>query len=550
MRARILLTACSAIIVLSAPARANENSSELPPKLVVGISVDQLSADLFNEYRSTYKDGLKRLSEGAVFPAGYQSHAATETCPGHSTIMTGARPARTGIVANNWINLDTSREDKVIYCSEDEREPGSDSKNYVVSAVHLKVPTLGDRMKAATPKSRNVAVSGKDRGALMMGGHDIDEVYFWKGKQFVTLKGRPVLPVVQAVNAELAKTIDSPRGPFAMPESCEAHNRAIAVKGGQSVGTYRFERPENSSSIFRASPDFDAATGAVAAAVIKDMKLGQGEAVDVLSVSFSATDYVGHAFGTKGVEMCIQMSELDKNIGNLLRSLDGLGVDYVVALTSDHGGYDLPERLTEQAMPDASRIDPELNAATIDKKLKAEWKWENVDYPLVVGDSPFGDYYISHKLTSENRARVKKFAMELLAKHPQVETVLDGDELANLPKSGHSVDEWSVKERAAASYNKDVSGDFIVLLKSGVTPISNPGRGFTATHGSPWNYDRRVPILFWRKGIAHFEQSLPVETVDIAPTLASLIGLEIPAEDIDGRCLDIDAGAGNNCKVD
>ena len=550
MRTKILLTACSAIFALSAPALANENSPKPSPKLVVGISIDQFSADLFNEYRSTYKDGLKRLAEGAVFPAGYQSHAATETCPGHSTIMTGSHPARTGIIANSWIDLDAEREDKVIYCSEDEREAGTDSKNYVESAVHLKVPTLGDRIKAVSPKSRNVAVSGKDRGALMMGGHNIDEVYFWKGKQFATLKGRVMLPVVEAINAQLAEKIEKSRGPFAVPDNCAARNHTVAVNAEQSVGTYRFERPENGSSIFRASPDFDAVTGAVAIAVIKDMKLGQGEAVDVLSVSYSATDYVGHAFGTKGTEMCIQMAELDKNIGDLFRALDDTGVDYVIALTADHGGYDLPERLAEQAMPYASRIDPEFSAAGIDKQLKAEWKWDNLDYPLIVSDGPFGDFYVSNKLTEKNRTRVKIAAMERIAKHPQVETVLDGAELAGLPKPQRSVDEWSLKERAAASYNKDVSGDFIVLLKSGVTPIAKPGRGFTATHGSPWNYDRRVPIVFWRKGIIHFEQPLPVETVDIAPTLASLIGLDIPADEIDGRCLDIDADAGDNCKTD
>ena len=103
------------------------------PKLIIAISVDQFSANLFDEYRPSFTGGLKRLSSGIAFNNGYQSHAATETCPGHSTILTGDHPARTGIIANNWLDLDVKREDKGIYCVEDEAAAGSSSKNYTVS---------------------------------------------------------------------------------------------------------------------------------------------------------------------------------------------------------------------------------------------------------------------------------------------------------------------------------------------------------------------------------------------------------------------------------
>lgn len=103
-------------------------------------------------------------------------------------------------------------------------------------------------------------------------------------------------------------------------------------------------------------------------------------------------------------------------------------------------------------------------------------------------------------------------------------------------------------ERTRASFHPDRSGDFIVLLKKAVTPIARAMRGYVATHGSPWDYDRRVPILFWREGMSHFEQPLSVQTVDIAPTLASVIGLDVPQGEFDGRCLDIDGGPENNCK--
>nr|WP_254305986.1 alkaline phosphatase family protein [Sphingopyxis sp. BSNA05] len=156
-----LVTALTASIIFSGSANAEDHSGtdKAPPKLVVAISVDQFSADLFSEYRRSFTGGLDRLANGAVFPSGYQSHAATETCPGHSTIMTGVHSGRAGIIANNWIDLSIAREDKTVYCAEDERIDGTSfgditaptQGDYVASVWHLLVPTLGDRLKKSRP---------------------------------------------------------------------------------------------------------------------------------------------------------------------------------------------------------------------------------------------------------------------------------------------------------------------------------------------------------------------------------------------------------------
>src|SRR3954469_15529346 len=128
-----------------------------PPKLLVVISIDQFSADLWDEYRPQFTGGFARLAGGIVFRNGYQSHAGTETCPGHSTILTGDRPTRTGIAINTWYDQKLARADKAIYCAEDETVPGTSSLDYRVSARHLKVPTFGELLKAASPASRSVA---------------------------------------------------------------------------------------------------------------------------------------------------------------------------------------------------------------------------------------------------------------------------------------------------------------------------------------------------------------------------------------------------------
>ena len=129
----------------------------------------------------------------------------------------------------------------------------------------------------------------------------------------------------------------------------------------------------------------------------------------------------------------------------------------------------------------------------------------------------------------------------------QVEAVLTREEIRAAPKPALPPSAWTLAQRVAASFDQARSGDLYVILKPMVTPITDPS-AYVATHGSAWDYDRRVPILFWRKGLAGFEQPLQIETVDIMPTLASLIGLAIKPGDIDGRCLDIDAGPASNCR--
>lgn len=203
---------------LAQPA-ATPAPSDAPPKLIVAISVDQFSADLFSEYRPYYSAGLKRLSEGAVFPRGYQSHAATETCPGHSTILTGSRPSRTGIIANSWIDQSAARPDKTIYCAEDEKQPDSSSSKYVPSPVHLRVPTLGERMKAINPAVRNVSIAGKDRAAIMMGGAKTDQVWWLGSKGYVSYPGTPTPPLVARVNEVFAKQLAEPNPALTCPRN-------------------------------------------------------------------------------------------------------------------------------------------------------------------------------------------------------------------------------------------------------------------------------------------------------------------------------------------
>jgi alkaline phosphatase len=532
--------ALAAALTVFAAASAAQSISQ--PRIIVAISVDQFSADLFAEYRPLFKAGLKRLQTGIVFPDGYQSHAATETCPGHSTILTGAHPARTGIIANEWYDQSLARSDKKVYCAEDPTVPGSSSTNTTASPFYLKVPTLGDRMKAADPRSRVVSVAGKDRAAIMLGGHAIDQAWFWNGKSYVTLRGvaAPAPPIIDQVNASVAATVAKDEMP-ALPEACRSHSRAVAV-GDKNVGVLH-ERKAGDWPAFRTSLAFDHATTDIAIALIRDLHLGSNAAPDMLAIGLSATDYVGHTFGAEGAEMCAQLLGVDENVGRILAALDATHAAYIVVLTADHGGHDLPERIKMHGVPDAARVDAALLPANTSKQLAAEF---NLPDPVLLGVSPFGDIYLARTVPENLRARVLAAAKAHYLAQPQVAAVFTADELRRMPAPSGPVDEWSLAERFRASFDPDRSGDLLVASKPHVTPIVDVG-GYVATHGSPWNYDRRVPILFYQPGISGFEQALAVETVDILPTLAALIHLPIPAAEIDGRCIDLDAGIGETC---
>jgi len=533
------LTLAAVLTVVSAASAAQAIS---PPRIVVAISVDQFSADLFAEYRPLFTAGLKRLQTGIVFPDGYQSHAATETCPGHATILTGSHPARTGIIANEWYDQSLARADKKVYCAEDPTVPGSSSTNTTASVYFLKVPTLGDRMKAADPRSRVVSVAGKDRAAIMLGGHAIDQAWFWNGKSYVTLRGvaPPAPATIEQVNAGVAVTIAKDETP-ALPEACRSHSSALAV-GDKNVGVLHV-RKGGDWAAFRTSLAFDHATTDIAIGLIRDLHLGSGAAPDLLAIGLSATDYVGHTFGTEGAEMCAQLLGVDANVGRILAALDATHQPYLVVLTADHGGHDLPERVKMHAVPDAARVDASLLPGSMSKELATEF---NLPDPVLLGVSPFGDIYLARTVPDDLRKRVLAAAKAHYLAHPQVAAVFTADELRRMPAPSGPVDEWSLADRFRASFDPDRSGDLLVASKPHVTPIVGWG-GYLATHGSPWNYDRRVPILFYQPGIAGFEQALPVETVDILPTLAALIHLPIPAAEIDGRCLDLDGGEGDTC---
>jgi hypothetical protein len=531
----LIAASLAASACAQAPAQPQLQPAPNAPKLLVVISVDQFSADLWDEYRPHFTGGLARLGTGAAYHNGYPSHATTETCIGHSTILTGDHPSRTGIVGNVWFDAHAPRTDKAVYCAEDESVPGSNSSHYTVSPKHLRVPTLGDLLKRSSPASLNVAVAGKDRAAVMMGGHSPDQRWYWDGKRFATDRaGAPVPASVTATNQVMAGLLASASPALEPTPYCAAKARVFPISGGgKPVGGGALARAAGDATGFRASPQFDGAVLALAAHLVQELKLGSDSAPDVLSVGLSATDYVGHTYGPGGQEMCLQLLELDQEIGDFLAQLDSWGLDYAVVLTADHGGLDIPERLRAKGVADAAWVDPALGAERLGQAIAAK---TGIKGPVIVFGGPSGDIFLDPALSAADRRTASDALLATYRANPQVEAVFTKEEIARTAVPTGSPLQWTILQRVRASFDSERSGDLYVVLKPHIQPIIDTSR-YVATHGSPWDYDRRVPVLFWRAGMAPQPSESAVDTVDILPTLAAMIGLWLEPGSVDGRCL-------------
>jgi predicted AlkP superfamily pyrophosphatase or phosphodiesterase len=542
----------AALFVLAGPAQA-ATVTKPDPRLVVVISIDQFSASLFEQYRASFKGGLGRLArEGVVYPSGYQSHGMTETCPGHSTLLTGKSPNKTGIVANDWYDLTTG---KKTYCLDDPLVTlAHDPAAKGVSPKLLEAQTYGDWLKVASPNSRVYAVSGKDRGAIAMAGHHGDGV-FWlqQGFGFTTWvepgqDAKARLAPVAALNLKLAVDLKKGAQTWTYADKACAAKEADYVTGDRKWrAALPLPKPTDAAGAARdlaTSPYTDRVTLEAAKALREEFHLGDGAAVDLLTVSLSGTDFIGHRFGTRGPEMCDQLGQLDARLGEFLDSLSKVKGQVLVVLAADHGGSDFPERLAEQGYA-AGRVPPvawlkDLNAAVRDQLGLAYdplVQAGGIESLYVVGADGKTPSVVDH-------ARISAAALAILARRPEVFAAYDANTLATAapPPKGTPPDELSVAERMRRSAYPGRVGDILVAFQPYQTPAS-PNANYVAGHGSPWNYDRRVPILFWWEGAGARERVLPIETVDIAPTIAAVTGVTPPA-DVDGRCLPLGAGPG------
>jgi predicted AlkP superfamily pyrophosphatase or phosphodiesterase len=523
------------------------------PDLIVLLAVDQFGSLLFDKWRPTFQRGLKRIADGGVIYAnGYQSHGITETCAGHSTLLTGKHPSGTGIVANEWYNPATGKQ---VYCVEDAAySVALNPKERKVGPALLATSTFGDWLKEQNPQSRVVVVSGKDRASITMAGRKADGVFWYiDGFGFTTFvapdeNAEAKLQPLAKLNGRIAAEAAS------VPPWTYANDACRRLEGEIALGklTWKTKLPPElpveegkPPGKVRALHIMDPLTLEAARELVAHHKLGKRGQTDLLAIGLSATDFIGHGYGTQGPEMCDQMHRLDAMVGDFLTFLDGYGARVMLVLTGDHGGSDFPERLAQQGDTSARRISPTKLLADANAQVKARL---GLATDALVSPDHVQFYAVDANgrgLAGSERSAVVRAAMDFFTSHPDVEQAFSLDGLLGHKVTSSAPSDYSLQDRFAQSAMAGRSGDVIVALKSGVSAARALPTRFMMGHTGPYHHDTAVPIVFWWPGAKPATRILPVDTTSIAPTLANLAGIRAPA-DLDGRCIDI--GYGTACR--
>lgn len=504
------------------------------PKLVVGIVVDQMRYDYLYRYYDKYTTrGFRRLMDGGFNARNNHYHyAATYTGPGHAAIYTGSAPALNGIVGNDFYDRTLGR---IMYCAEDSTVStlGNTGAAGKMSPRNMLVTTIGDQLKLATNgRAKVVGVALKDRGAILPAGHAANGAYWFDSKdgnfisstfygnqlptwvqafndrklpeQFIGQKWEPVLPLNQYTES----TADDMAYEATLPgEAKPVFPHEFAVQAGGA----KYE-------VLRSSPYGDQLTKEFALAALKGEQLGQDSVTDLLCISFSSPDYIGHAFGTHAVETQDNYIRLDRQLADMFAQLDatvGEG-QWLAFLSADHGVADIPALSQQYRIPSAVKNYGEVNDAVKNALEKAyglgQWVLAYVNQEI----------YLNHDLMAEKKvgmAEAHELIKRMLLKQRGVINVL------NL----HNLNADALPEAQADLFRNvyfpNRSGDFYVLQQAGWFE----GRAKGTTHGSGYAYDTHVPFVLYGWGVRPGQTFRRTHIYDIAPTIAALLGILEPS---------------------
>jgi len=490
------------------------------PKLVLAIVVDQFRYDYLLRFRDDYRSGLLRLIEhGAVFHDAQYLHAATVTAVGHSTFLSGATPSVSGIVANEWYDRETAQTITSVFDPRTKlvggipNRPGASPRRMLVS-------TIGDELKMQGLDSRVVSISIKDRSAILPGGHMADGAYWYDADSNAWVTStyyRDTLPDWAAkVNKEhpYSRYIGESWLPFESKDST-AKPFCTMVAGADA----RF------CGSLEATPWGNEMIEEFAERAIEGENLGRHTATDLLAVSFSSNDYVGHAVGPDDAAVRDVSIRTDRLLGKLLDAAEqaaGVG-NVLVILTADHGVAPVPEVNQTRKMP-GGRLSEALVLQKINAALTKRFgpgKWL---LPSAANMQYFNLELIATKKL--DRAEVERTAAEAVLSVSHIARVYTRTQLLQ-----GNVQQDSISRAFSLGFYGPRSGDLTIL--------QDPYYLFEATgtsHGTPYDYDTHVPVIFLGPGIRAGNYQRRIAVNDIAPTLAELLGVEQPAGSI-GRIL-------------
>ncbi|TAH43322.1 MAG: alkaline phosphatase family protein [Bacteroidetes bacterium] len=525
----------SFLILVCINTHAQKSSLSAPdkPKLVVGIVVDQMRYDYLFRFEEKYSEGgFKRLMRnGFVCRNANFNYVPTHTAPGHATIFTGANPSVHGIIGNDWFDRYVKKE---IYCVGDStvKPVGTTSISGKMSPANLFSTTFSDELRLSTNfRSRVFGISLKDRGAILPVGHTANAA-FWHDpylNNWVTstyyMNELPKWVSEFNVRKVSDSLLSNPWNTL-LPiknytESGPDNTPYEGLYKGEKAPVFPHDLPALravESELIRKTPFGNTYTRMFAEELIQNEKLGKGGEVDVLTVSFSSTDYIGHMYGTNAIELEDTYLRLDLDIEHFLNFLDkNIGTDnYLLFLTADHGAAHNPDFLRDNKIPADF-----INDYGISDSIRTFMNRTFSDTNFVLDISSSAVYlnrpYIDSKKVSINEVEEKCAAY--IAGLPGVAAALTSEELRNgLSRESHF-------RFYLNGFNPKRSADILIQYRPGWLSWYN--RTGT-THGVAYSYDTHVPLIFFGNGVAPGSTSYPVNMIDVAPTISTLLNIEFP----------------------
>lgn len=497
-------------------------SPEAPtPTLVVFITVDQLLPDYLDRYRRQFTGGLARmLKGGAIYTDAHQDHAITETAPGHASVMSGRFPSSTGITRN-------------LAGVGDPDSPLIGSDGPGASPYRFRGTTLTDWLIAKYSGTRALSVSTKDRGAILPIGRSKQQVYWYAPVGLFTTSTwyRDSLPDwVRRFNARrIPHSQAGKQWPLLLPEKEYAEPDAVEAEGFGRDNVFPHPFPTDSiqaAKLFPGYPMMDEAVLQFALEGLGQLGLGKGPDPDVLAVSLSTADYVGHRFGPDSREIHDQVLRLDRYLGAFIDSLFKLrdSSRVIFALTADHGVAPIPELAGARFKPRPLRV----QIAPAFETARAVVRRAGADTNAV--DFESGAFYVDGDALGGNGLRASAVVDAFVAAARLTPGVLRVDRFAELAKTDTTKD--AISRRWLHMFPPDMKPQAVVTL----TPGSMYNYALAATHGSPHDYDSHVPVIFYGPPFAPARHTRFTRTVDIGPTLAWVLGIT-RTERLDGRAL-------------
>lgn len=531
--ASLIVTGCahaqSAPSVSPAPSApsASPAGRSAAPALVVVVTVDQLTPALLDRWRDQLTGGLRRLTtEGAVFTQAYHDHAITETAPGHASILSGRFPYSTGIAAN-LAGVNTNE------------NPLLGAEGMGASPARFVGTTLADWMTTADAETRVLSVSRKDRGAILPIGRGKYAVFWYAPSNGTftnsTWYGTQLPDWVTRFNDEqpVMSRFAGRRWDLLLADSAYAEPDSVIFESfGQSF-VFPYDMPSDTltaTNMLISFPFMDELTLDFAWRGVQEMQLGQRGHTDLLAVSLSTTDAVGHRWGPESREMHDQILRLDRSLGQFIDSLtERLGANNVIiALTSDHGGAPSPDMRSLQVDNTGARrvmlddFQPAISASAA--------RATQVRFPLEALNFDGFTLTVDRTMIRGRDRDIRNIAESFAKSARTVPGVLRVDLIDDLAKSDTVQD--AIARRWLHMFRP--GGDVAAVVT--LHPYSVFGRGNVATHGSPHDYDAHVPLIFWGAPFRTVRDDHFVRVVDLAPTLAFVLGVRI-AEKIDGRAI-------------